>query len=155
MGGDRATLLEIGYQGQTHKLTMRVGPDGYFSARDESAIQLIVMPFLAGSYAVGNEFYADEYRVCRVLNLIVTEAQSWGWNIENSDGTKTFLRFPWDAWYDIPLADIRKIVEGFFLHAEQKIRRLETSPTFMNLSLQDCVTFVSARLIPSTSKPSE
>lgn len=147
------TSYVVHHQGQTYSLTLRVGSDGFFTAREEAAVQLIVQPFMRGAYTVAEDLYADEFRVSRVLSLVVAEAQYGGWIKDKHDGDRDLTPFPWLSWYDLPLADIRAIVEGFFFSVASRTRQSTSSTISMNRNLVDSISYVSLLLIQSTTMP--
>jgi hypothetical protein len=151
---DGQTTFTVQYGGQQFMLSLRVADDGFIPAFEEAAVQLAIAPFLLHVYTLPEEFWSDEVRVCRLMNLIVAEAQDGGWRRTAPDGQVAITPIPWRSWLDLDRDEIRPIVEGFFLRSAQKIGRLKTSKTFMGHSLQACIVFASALVTADSSMPS-
>ncbi len=136
----------VRYKGQEYILSLRTCDDGYVSGYERSAVELIVTPFLMGAFRLSNEFYADESRVNRLLNLILTEGSEGGW----LKGDK-FIPLPWRSWCELDETFIRECSKDFFYSFTAKTQRLNASLNTMGVDLIQALKGVSDLMMWSGS----
>ncbi|HOJ03273.1 MAG TPA: hypothetical protein PK916_04645 [Bacteroidota bacterium] len=115
------------YGGRRYALHLRTSDDGYITAYERAAVDLLLEPFLARPTLSIQEIMVSETRTSGVLNLILTEGARGGMDIKDRHGDITFEPLPWAFWYELDADLIVHILHSFFFFVARKIERLRTS----------------------------
>lgn len=121
--GNAPGRYEVVWKGQAYDLSLRTSADGYVTAWQYGAVQILLGGILATDAKAPEEIYGNEAVMNRLLNIITREGY------DHLAGTK---RLPWDSWLELPPDVLRRIVTDFFLSLGPKTRSLpdsESSPT--------------------------